>query len=109
MLWVGTRLGTGRLGVSLHRVRDRLVGAQVESGALELAWATLAAAASAGPGRHRGGTWAVARLDRLVDRETPVARRIARMQGSRCAEVRPLRQAAVGRQERAAGVRPATT
>jgi hypothetical protein len=76
---------------------------------LELACATLAAAASAGPGHRRGGTWAVARLDRLADRETPVARRIARMQVSRCAEVRPLRQAAVGRQERAAGVRPAMT
>jgi hypothetical protein len=33
VLWVGTRLGTGRLGISFHRVRDRLVGAQVESGA----------------------------------------------------------------------------
>jgi hypothetical protein len=83
---------TGAVGVSPHRIRVRLVGAQVEVWCLELA--ALAAAASAGPRPPSWSARVVARLDRLVDRDTPVARRIARLQSSRCAEVRPLGQAA---------------
>ena len=83
---------TGAVGVSPHRIRDRLVCCPSRGLCLELA--ALASAASAGPRppswRRLGG----GRLDRLADRDTPVARRIAHLQSSRCAEVRPRGQAA---------------